>query len=391
VSRPSKLRHFGSILAVSLVLAVGLAACDAGIFRVDPATLPTEPLVVLGANVGTNKPLPANGAIHLAFNRYLLPSTITRQAVTIAPVGGLPLEPPIVTYDPVARTVTIQNPVEDSPKPWLVEGQSYQVTVKVPSEADRNGLLALDGATLAEPTSFQFLVGPPGEAFKEPPVGLCEHVLPILAAKCAGNFCHSGGGATAASSLVVDTSVGLRNTALRRAAQGSTTGGTTEPLRPGRVFGINMPLVDPGSPGNSWLLYKILLAPLPKPGTPLSYTCTPPVPPVVYTPNGPYSEAPTDLETSVLQDYVPGREMPYPLAGPLPLTFNERELVRMWIAQGAKAPDCQGCRSITPEERDGGAAPPDAGGSDAGGSDAGGSDAGSDASGPDASADAGSD
>jgi hypothetical protein len=377
-----------------LILAVGLAACDSGIFRVDPATLPTEPLVVLGANVGTNKPLPANGAIHLAFNRYLLPSTITRQAVTITPVGGSPLSAPIVTYDPVARTVTIQTPLQ--------EGQSYRVTVKVPSEADRNGLLALDGATLAEPVSFQFLAGPPSqEAFKEPPVGLCEDVLPILAAKCGGGGCHSDGGGTAASSLVLDTSVGLRNTAIGRAAQGSTTGGTSRPLAPGRVFGINMPLVDPGvpdppggNPGNSWLLYKILLAPLPQAGTPLSYTCTAPLsPPVAYERLlQTQTDAPTALETSVLQDYVPGREMPYPLAGAattygqLPLTFNERELVRMWIAQGAKAPDCQGCRSITPEERDGGVAPPDAGGSDAGGSDAG-----SDASGPDASADAGSD
>ena len=344
---------------------------------------------MLGANVGTNKPLPANGSIQLAFNRYLLPITVTRQAITITPVGGSPLEPPIVTYDPVARTVTIKSPLQDgASKPWLVEGQSYRVTVKIPSDADKGGLLSLDGAPVAEPTSVQFLVGPPGLPFVEPKVRLCEDVLPILAAKCSGSGCHSDGGGTAASSLVLDTTIGLKGTALGRAAQGSTTGGTARPLAPGRVFGINMPLVDPGNPGNSWLLYKMLLAPLPKPGRPISYTCTVPLaPPVVYTPNGPYSEAPTDLETAVLQDYVPGREMPYPVAGAatiyeqLPLTFNERELVRLWIAQGADVPDCQGCRGITDGDRDGGAATPDAGGSDAG----------SDASRPDASADAGSD
>ena len=333
----------------------------------DPATLPTERLVLLGANVGTNKPMPANGAIQLAFNRYLLPSTVTRQSITVTPVGTAPAPPPIVKYDPVARTVTLQNPSEG--QPWLVEGQSYRVSVKTPSDADTGGLLSLDGASLAEPTSIQFLVGPPGTPFAEPKVSLCEDILPIFAAKCQGNGCHSDSGGKAAASLVLDTTIGIKGTTLGRPAQGANTGGKAQALAPGRVFGINMPLVDPGNPGNSWLLYKMLLAPLPKAGTPLSYTCTSPLAPsVVYTPNGPYSPAPTDRETAVLQDYVPGREMPYPVAKPtvyeeLPLTFNERELVRIWIAQGADAPDCQGCRPIVPGDPDGG--PSDASTSDA--------------------------
>jgi hypothetical protein len=345
---------------------------------VDPATLPTEPLVMIGANVGTNKPMPANGAIQLAFNRYLLPSTVTRQSITVTPVGNAPAPPPIVTYDPVARTVTLQNP---SPgQPWLAEGQSYRVSVKIPSEADRGGLLSLDGATLAEPTSLQFLVGPPALLFfPEPKVSLCADILPIFAAKCQGNGCHSDSGGKAASSLVLDTTIGIKGTALGRPAQGANTGGKAQALAPGRVFGINMPLVDPGNPGNSWLLYKMLLAPLPKAGTPLSYTCVSPLAPsVLYTPLTPYSQAPTDRETAVLQDYVPGREMPYPVPRPtvyeeLPLTFNERELVRMWIAQGADAPDCQGCRPIVPGDPDGGPsdASTDAGPSDAAFPDAG--------------------
>lgn len=347
---------------MALVGAASLAACDAGPIRIDPATLPADPLVLLGTNVGTNRPMPENGAIQLSFNRYILPSTVVRQSITISSVGGAPPAPPaIVLYDPVARTVTLRNP---SPgQTWLTEGQSYRVDLKVPSNEDKGGLLAIDGAPLERPLSFQFLVGASsGPAWSEPKVSLCADVLPILAAKCLGSGCHSGTDRKAAASLVLDSSLGIKITAVNRVAQASNTSGRSTPLAPRRIFGLNMPLVDPGNPGNSWLLYKMLLAPLPPaPRIPSAYSCTSPTVPAIaaYTPLAPYSEAPTERETRALQDFLPGREMPFPAPGAeayeqLPLTFAERERVRLWIAEGADVPDCDVCRSIEKPQSSGG-------------------------------------
>ena len=64
--------------------------------------------------------MPADGAVQIAFDRYLLPATVNRQSVVIVDGANQQLGPdlaPIVLYDPIARPVTLAPPTQ----PWLTE------------------------------------------------------------------------------------------------------------------------------------------------------------------------------------------------------------------------------------------------------------------------------
>ncbi|AKU99384.1 hypothetical protein AKJ09_06048 [Labilithrix luteola] len=311
-------------------------------------------------NVGPNTPMPEDGVIQIGFDRYLLPSTVTRQSMVIVDANHQPLPAslsPVVVYDPVARTVTLAPPTT----PWLTKGQSYTLILGIPQgDSDSGGVRAIDGATLAEDQTriIGFFVGEPnGVGIGEPTIDLCRDVLPIFVAKCSAPSCH-GSSQAAAASLVLDSSSGIEFTARGRVAQGSNTGalfGTPTP--PGRLFGIDMPIIDPGNPGNSWLQYKVEIAneppnPLPAPRVtcPGAPTTAAPAPyePLVSTPH-----APSEAERTVLDNYVLGQVMPYPTLQPLssygdqPLTFEERERIRLWISQlrsGQPLPECGLCQ-----------------------------------------------
>ena len=137
--------------------------------------------------------------------------------------------------------------------------------------------------------------------------------------------------------------------------------------------------MKPEDPGNSWLLYKVLLAPPPVappsvPFTPLVCAKGGAVAPE-YRPRAEgITPAPDAREQQVLRDAVLGREMPFPNGGRdyanLPLTFAEREVLRLWIRDGARVPDdCGSCSGSASPVGDAGAdaAPsPDAGPGDAG-------------------------
>ena len=378
-------------LAAVAGLTVG-QGCDAGTFRKDPATQPTEPLRVVGSNVGTNRPLPVDGAVQIAFNRYLLPSTGIRQSIRIVTATGASTGSPRVQYDPVARTLNVLSPNEagDGGAPWLVEGQTYRVQLSVAQEGE-DGLRALDGATLAEPVEITFLVTGRG-AVPDPKPSFCNDIAPIFLGKCDGDTCHGAGGKQAAG-LMLTTAAGFRGTARGnddgRVAQGANTGATDTPTPTPRVFGVNMPLVKPGDPGNSWLLYKVLLAPPPvaPPSAPFApFVCAKggPVAPEYLPATGGVTPAPSEREQQVLRDAILGREMPFPTGfrdyRSLPLTFAEREMLRLWIRDGAQVPDDCGSCGVPKPPVDAGtdaapsedaATPPDAG-ADAAPGDAGG-------------------
>jgi hypothetical protein len=367
-------------LSVLGTAIAAVASCDAG-KRDEQKTLGPAVLII-GVNVGDGRPLPADGAIQIAFDRYLLPATVNGKSIVIVDGANQQLAPelaPIILYDPITRTVTLAPPQQ----PWLTEGQPYKLILGIPAgDADTGGVRAIDRATLFadQKREFAFFVGLKQNAPMEPSVSFCRDVLPIFTAKCSRPTCH-GGAETAAASLLLDTSAGVGATALNRVAQGSNRGPRAGQVTTAdRKFGIDMPIVDPGNPGNSWLMYKIDLARLPvAPPTPSRYACTngllEPEVDFVFAPLAPNAQHSADeIERSILADYILGREMPFPVSGSnayedLPLTFDERERVRLWIQtlpKGSSVPECGGC-GIVPDT--------DAGASEAGTVDSGGTDA----------------
>jgi len=303
---------------------------------------------------------------------------VNRQSLGLVDGARMPLSPdlaPVVVYDPIARTVTLFPPKQ----PWLTEGQTYTLVLGIPEgDADQGGVRAIDRAVLFadQKREIAFLVGPKTGAPIEPTVSFCRDVLPIFTAKCNTPTCH-GNGDVAAASLVLDTSAGVGATALNRIAQGSNTGPrSSNPPSGSRLFGVDMPIIDPGNPGNSWLMYKIDLARQPTLAQPApSFACTngllEPQTTFSFSPLVPQAQRTTDdIERSILEDFILGREMPFPVTSPggygdEPLTFEEREKVRLWIKSlvpGGAVPECGGC-GLVPE--------PDAGKADAQATDAG--------------------
>lgn len=305
-------------------------------------------------NVGPGKPMPEDGAIQVSFDRYLLPSTVTRQSIAILDGSNRNLPAsllPVVTYDPIARTATLSAPVE----PWLTKGQVYKLIVGIPDgDSDLGGVRAIDRATLnpEQEHVFAFVVGEPTKKVA-PVIDFCRDVMPIFQAKCSRLGCH-GDDESAASGLVLSTSTGIARTALNRVAKGASTGASsTAPTPPGHLFGLGMPLIAPGNPGDSFLLYKVELAAVPP-----DATATPDVvcegrsraPASPYTPLLPILPS-SDAERGRLGDAILGSPMPYPSSNPLgypdrALTVDEREAVRRWIASldpASTLPECGAC------------------------------------------------
>lgn len=340
-------------------------ACDGG--HQAEAERPGPPVRVTGVNVGQDRPMPADGVIQLSFDRYLLPATVLRQSVVLVDATNQPVTgdlAPIVTYDPIARTVTLSSP-KPADREWLTEGQPYKVLLTIPEDerADGQGLRAIDRAPLApdQPREIAFFVGPKtGLGRGEPKVDFCADVLPIFVAKCSEVRCHGGAAGTPAASLVLDSPRGVAVTALSRIAHGSNVGPRAGIATSGAsVFGVDMPIVAPGSPAESWLLYKVdLERPLPLSSPAASgagaqtITCQPPAGAPLPPPAADYHPLPgagagqhiRDAEREVLGGYINGANMPYPRRGASgPLTFQERERLRLWIAQGAEVDACGGC------------------------------------------------
>ncbi len=344
-----------------------MAACDQGQHHDQPTRGPT--ISVTGANVSTSRNLPIDAPIQIQFDRLLLPSTVTRQSVTLYNAFNQPLTP-VVTYDPVARVVTLSQPNDGA---WLIKDQPYKVILHVAATDDDVGLRAIDRTPLfaGDPNrEIGFLTTAPAGIAPEPRASFCNDVVPIFQRSCTAPICHGasastsdsarfgeGGKSRPAAGLLLETSAGIASTAIGRSANGSNTGALAGQGRPaGRVFGIDMPLVDPGNPGNSWLLYKVLLAVPADPqkasparrakcnGTPGTKPLDP------FTPKE-FATGMDDFERAILNDFVLGREMPYPnlnnsgvTTSNAGLTFDELERIRLWIAQGAIVNECGACQ-----------------------------------------------
>jgi hypothetical protein len=342
-----------------------VSGCDLGPSHDVPNVGPA-PIHLVGENVGLTTAYVRGHPIELAFDRLLNPSLLLRQTFELRDLNGNFLEP-AVAYDPVARVVRICPP--DLPQ------DRYLINITTPANSQSTGgLRAIDGATL-DPTQDPNLCQPyaaingvcvvefpvasgaayagadacpggGGSSAAVPPIDFCREVMPIFQSKCGGGACHAGPLPAAGLSMV--TPALLRATALDRVAQGSNTGTRSAAEPQSNTFGVDMPIVDTGNaPGDSWLVYKLLLASPPACSSTPGATCDAGTPGVVNNRLAVSWNILSDSERQTLSDWVPGREMPFPTDPTLPLgnapealTADEMETVSLWILQGAAVPDC---------------------------------------------------
>jgi hypothetical protein len=312
------------------------------------------PVHIAGQNVGQGQPLTLSTPIELAFDRLLAPSTISRQTFVLQDLSGDFIEV-TPSYDPVSRVVRLC--YTDSPA--LQVDQTYKVTLVPPQNAqDPNGLHAIDGAPLDPGTSpvieFQVVAGAtytgPDACVGQPAVDFCKQVLPVFASKCGTSICHSGD--YPAAGLLMTTAAGIAATAVGRAAQGDNTGTIAAPEPAALLFALDMPIVDPSAPSDSWLMYKLLMAEPPQCSSTPGVGCDAGANGISldrYPTLTPEWTPLSDAERATLSNYVPGREMPFPVdpsaalsSATSPLTADELELVSTWIAQGAAIPSVCG-------------------------------------------------
>ena len=259
----------GFLGAVSLGAASG--GCDQG-HQDDQPTVGTTPLKLVGMNIGPSQSIPANGSVELAFDRFLDPSTVNRQGVTLAAADGTVVAFAKPLYDPVLRKVTLQ-PVDS-----LTAGQPYTVSLaQWPSGVDSGGLRATDGAPLAAAITLGFMATEEVTLPPPPKVTFCGDILPVFQRSCSSSNCHGAptpggdptrtgtGSSYPAEGLALSTGPWVQTSAIdgMRPAIGDNTGpsGVASTGIPG-LFGVDMPLVSPGNAGNSWLLYKCLISPV---------------------------------------------------------------------------------------------------------------------------------
>jgi hypothetical protein len=347
----------------------------------------TGPPVV--ATLAAGSTLSEDQNVVIQFNRFLNPGTVNRQTVTLLTAGGAVFVDPNVIYDPVLLTVTLAYPGAGAT--WLTAGQTYQVQIPVATPTTE-GVLAIDNATMATSTQLEFNVvaGDGGTPPPDPEMHFCVDILPIFNGKCQGSPCHSApatgpltsflpdGGSSpdaraitgAAAGLVLTSSDGVQDTAFDKVAYESNVGPMAGPSSASCpttnsqtcVFGVDMPIIDPGTnlsgnPGNSWLMYKVLLAvPSPTDGVG-AFECAPDMTTDLYAKGMEPAVEISAAERARLSDYIEGREMPYPSADPAvpegsdggtaPLSMQELERLRLWITEGAQIDDCTKCVMIS--------------------------------------------
>ena len=341
--------------------------CDAGT-QTNASLEIGPPLQVVGFN-GSGGQVPTDGTIQIAFNRLLAPSSVTRQSFVL--YDSLQHFPePVVTYDPVARVVSLSNP--GTVPAWLTPGSTYTLSIGVAAAGDYtggSGPRAIDEATLTAPVVETFQAVSPATPTPSPdrPMSFCADVLPIFQLRCSAGECHGApvGTVAPAEGLILETPLGIANTAIGRVSQESNTGGIAgEPQAQGEQFGVDMAIVGTGNPGASWLMYKVLLGqwqlrPIDESVDAGVATCGDASAPtsVLGLPSPQPTLTPPATEVEILKQYILGNQMPYPINfasneqtpaedfATLPLTFDELERVRAWIAQGASTEACNACPS----------------------------------------------
>lgn len=291
-----------------------------------------------------------SASLRLRFDRFLLPASIVRQAFCLRPnvgdvktftecAGGVFFEP---AYDPVRREVILRQPAGER----LALDTVYKLTIFAAAieggctgtDPNSCGVLSFDRVPLEQPVTFllKTVASDPGDVPDEatPPADFCgpDGVVGSLVG-CAYSPCHAPakGGPGAASGLdfsglIAGNTYPLAVTAINRVAHQTQVGERADdPEETPARFGRAMPIIDAfdpgvtGSPGNSYLLYKLLTGPSIE--------------------GAPDDIRPSDEEIARLRDSV---VVGLPMS-PDGTKLSPAQLLALsnWIARGAPTPKCQ--------------------------------------------------
>jgi hypothetical protein len=326
---------------------LALFGCDLGPRAIEPSQGPPLELVASdpanGAGLDCDRTDPTCGVptdvtLALSFDRFLLPDTAIRQSITFYTGDpSNPVPPPSNTrpeltpvYDLLTRTVRYALPPGLTLEPHALYTVELPIYVK---DTQPLGFRAFDGAPLAgtEPVRLSFFTGAgPGAPVPSNEVPTCEAFMNTLAG-CGGSICHGREGLGPAMGLDLESASELRATAVGRPAHQTEIGDTTgvadqDPAR----FGANMPIIDPGRPDNSYLMYKLLIGP--EPYEPAPGTDCPP---------GDRCDVPAVEEFDRLRNwFVRGEPMPW-LSNPEErfIHHDEARLIQSFIAHGDACAD----------------------------------------------------
>jgi hypothetical protein len=300
--------------------------------------------------------VPIDATLTLRFDRFLNPATVNRQAIRVftGDPANSPNIPFDVAYDPVERVVEFRMPRGYSFQPRAL----YQIELVVPEASDDFGVRAFDGAPLAGSASSlrsSFLTSRVSAPVLRPDPPSCDEIVTqvlnsVSLGNCAASRCHRSRAnelGAAPEALWLDGRSNLRNTAIDRVAHETELGDTAgSPLQDSPRFGVQMPIIDPKNPGNSYLLYKLLRKPENfepcGPGV-SSSVCAEPADTAVsaYT-TLPLSEGesiePSAEESLRLREwFVRGEPMPYPGGPSTTVSLQGLRAINAFIAAGA---DC---------------------------------------------------
>jgi hypothetical protein len=339
------------LLLAALTTGALVASCDRGSPELSP--LDTAPLRVVATSPADNQQdVATNAPIRVRFDRFLRPETAIRQSIRVtggtidaetggAIAGETYLEP---TYDAVERVVTFRLPAGSAWAP----GVRYTVTLWAARDNGGFGAKAWDGQELAASVVFAFTPGTTTDDVAVAPVpaaycGSCVDNVPVLGARdvlrnCAISGCHAG--KEPEVGLNLEDRAGIERTALRLPAHETFTGpsSTDAPTNP-NLFGVNMPIIDPGNPGNSFLLFKSMIRPD-------NYETNSGDEKKQLTSDQPVGgeKTPSDAEIVRLENaFVKGQPMPVFAS----IGIHQLRTLQAWIAAGAPLQDDASCPDLS--------------------------------------------
>jgi hypothetical protein len=207
--------------------------------------------------------VPRDVTIELRLNRYLLPATAVRQAILVYAESRDRPRFLVPEYDVLERVLLFHQPAP--PLGPLEPGLLYTVELVVPTEPGSEGLRAFDGAPLEPgpvPLQFHFRTAralPTAQQAAPEPVRCADALAVFAAGGCNGQNCHDA--EEPRMGLNLDSAAGLVTTGIDRIAHQTAIGPRSTPLEEPSRLGVQMPIVDPGRPDNSYLMYKLLRHP----------------------------------------------------------------------------------------------------------------------------------